>query len=153
MSDGGGAASQQQLHAHRAPNDVRSANDYRVQAVGIDIVTLKQRDNPARGARTQARCALAQTTHVIRVEAVNVFVRRNALEDFDIINAGGQRQLNQMPSIASSAFSVSISSSSSASLVVSGRSYERETKPTFTRFALAADINLRCRVAADQHDG
>jgi hypothetical protein len=64
------------------------------------------------------------------VEAVNVFVRRNALQDFDIINAGGQRQLNQDAVDGLSAFSVSISSSSSASLVVSGRSYERETKPT-----------------------
>ena len=112
------------------------------------------RDDPSRRARTQARRALAQTTHVIRVEAVNVFVRRNALEDFDIINAGGKRQLNQ-DAINSLIGIQRVDKFQQLRFAGGFREIVRagDEAYLFTRFALAADINLRCRVAADQHDG
>jgi hypothetical protein len=56
------------------------------------------------------------------MEAVNVFIRRDALQNFDVINPGRQGQLNQNTVDGLIGIQVSISSSSSASLVVSGRS-------------------------------
>ena len=55
-------------------------------AEGINVVTLKQRDDTARGAGTQTWRALAQTTDVVRMETVHVFVRMNTFQHFDVIN-------------------------------------------------------------------
>ena len=86
VSHGGGAACQQQFHAHRATNDIRCANHHSIETEGINVVTLKQRDDTARGAGTQTRRALAQTTDVVRMETVHVFVRMNTFQHFDVIN-------------------------------------------------------------------
>ncbi len=95
VGDGGGAAGQQQLHAHRATDDIGGANDHRIEAVGVDIVAFQQGHDTARSARTQARRALAQAANVVRMEAVDVFIRRDALENFDVIDPCRQGQLNQ----------------------------------------------------------
>ena len=86
VGDGGGAACQQQLHAHRATHNIRRANDDRIQTVGVDVVTFKQGYNAAWGTRTQAWRTLAQATDVIRVETVNVFIRRNTLQHFNVVD-------------------------------------------------------------------
>ncbi len=64
VGHGGGAAGQQQLHAHRATDDIGGANDHRIEAVGVDIVAFQQGHDTARSARTQARRPLAQAANV-----------------------------------------------------------------------------------------
>ena len=86
VSHGGGATCEQQFHAHWATDDIRCANHHGVKAEGINVVTLKQCDDTARGAGTQTRRALAQTTDVVRMETVHVFVRMNTFQHFDVIN-------------------------------------------------------------------
>ncbi|MNP22164.1 hypothetical protein D3C76_1148230 [compost metagenome] len=95
VGDGGGAAGQQQLHAHRAANDVGRSNHHGVQAVGVDVITLQQRHNTARRARTQTRCTLAQASDVIWMESVDVFIRRNTLQHLHVVDARRQWQLHQ----------------------------------------------------------
>ena len=48
-----------------------------------------------RGVHGRSRRALAQAADVVRVEAVDVFVRVNAFQHLDVIDAGRQRQLDQ----------------------------------------------------------
>ena len=67
---------------------IAAANDDRIQAVGVDVVTLKQGHDTARGTRTQARRTLAQATDVIWMKTVNVFIRCNALQHFNVVDTG-----------------------------------------------------------------
>ena len=154
VGDGGGAARQQQLHAHRAAHDVGGANHHGVQAIGVDVITLQQRHDAARGARTQARRALAQAAHVIRMETVNVFVRRDTLQHLHVVDARRQRQLNQnavdlfIGIQGVNQFQQFCFAGGFRQIVRAG-----DEPHLFTRFAFAADINLRSRVAANQHNG
>ena len=154
VGDGGGAAGQQQLHAHRATDDIGSANDHRIEAVGVDIVAFQQGHDTARSARTQARRALAQAANVVRMEAVDVFIRRDALENFDVIDPCRQGQLNQN-TVDGLIGIQSVDKLQQLGFAGGFREIVRagDEAHFFTCFALAADINLRGRVAADQHDG
>ncbi len=86
VRNGSRTASQQQLHAHWASNDIGRANDHRIQAVGINIVTLKQRHNTAGRTGTQAWRTLTQTTDIIRMETVYVFIWRDTLQHFNVVD-------------------------------------------------------------------
>ena len=154
VGNGGGTARQQQLHAHRAAHDVGGANHHGVEAVGIDVITLQQRHDAARGARTQARRALAQSAYVIRMETVNVFVRRDALQHLHVVNARRQRQLNQ-DAVDLFIGIQSVDQFQQFRFAGGFRQIVRagDEPHLFTRFAFAADINLRSRVAANQHNG
>lgn len=154
VGDGGGAAGQQQLHAHRATDDIGGANDHRIEAVGVDIVAFQQGHDTARSARTQARRALAQAANVVRMEAVDVFIRRDALENFDVIDPCRQGQLNQN-TVDGLIGIQSVDKLQQLGFAGGFREIVRagDEAHFFTCFALAADINLRGRVAADQHDG
>ena len=154
MGDGGGAAGQQQLHAHRATDDIGSANDHRIEAVGVDIVAFQQGHDTARSARTQARRALAQAANVVRMEAVDVFIRRDALENFDVIDPCRQGQLNQN-TVDGLIGIQGVDKLQQLGFAGGFREIVRagDEAHFFTCFALAADINLRGRVATDQHDG
>ncbi|MNT52996.1 hypothetical protein D3C72_1900580 [compost metagenome] len=94
VGHGGGAPGQQQLHAHWAADDVGRANHDGIQAIGIDVVTLKQGDDTAWGARAQFWRTLAQAANVVRMETVDVFIRMNTLQHLDVVDTGRQRQLH-----------------------------------------------------------
>ncbi|GBE72321.1 hypothetical protein EKINANG_39710 [Enterobacter sp. KINAN-G] len=88
------------------------------------------------------------------MEAVHVFIRCDTLQHLHVVDTGGQRQLNQntvdlfigIQSV--NKFQQFCFAGGFRQIVRAG-----DEPHLFTRFALAADINLRCRVTANQHNG
>ena len=154
VGHGGRAASQQQLHAHRAAHDVGRTDDNGVKTVSVDVIALQQRHDTSRGTWAQTRRALAQTTHVVRMETVNVFIRGDTLQHLHVVDACWQRQLNQntvdlfIGVQGVNQFQQFRFAGGFRQIVRAG-----DEPHLFTRFAFAADINLRCRVATNQHNG
>ncbi|MOA17788.1 hypothetical protein D3C78_1380570 [compost metagenome] len=143
VGHGGGATGQQQLHAHRAANDVGRANHNGIQTIGIDVVTLEQGHDAAWGTWAQFRRALAQTADVERVETVNVFIRMNTLQHFDVIDAGRQWQLDQ-DAVDLAVGIQPVDQRQQFGLTGGGRQIvgAREETHLITGAALAADVNL-----------
>ncbi|MNN12304.1 hypothetical protein D3C81_1252900 [compost metagenome] len=80
VSDRHGAAGQQQLHGHRAANNVGGADDDRIHAVQVLTGAFQQGHDALRRARTQQWDTLGQTADVIRMETIDILVRTNALK-------------------------------------------------------------------------
>ena len=80
VADGDGAAGQQQLHGHRATDDIGGADDYSVHAVQVLTGALQQGHDAFWRAGAQKRNALGQAADVVGVETVDVFIWADAFE-------------------------------------------------------------------------
>ncbi|MDT4853532.1 hypothetical protein FQZ97_878020 [compost metagenome] len=80
VSNGHGAAGQQQLQCHGAAHDVGSAHDHGVHAVKVRTGAFQQGHDALGRAGAQEGDALGQAADVIGVEAIHVLVGVDALQ-------------------------------------------------------------------------
>ena len=95
MADRHRAARHQQLERHRPADDVRLPDDHRVLADEILAGLREQAHAAVRRARTQHRALQHQPADVVRMEAVDVLARIDALGHALRIDLLRQRQLHQ----------------------------------------------------------
>ncbi|MNZ91816.1 hypothetical protein D3C78_1108110 [compost metagenome] len=154
MGHGGGAAGQQQFERHRAADDVGGADDHGMQAVQVDSGAVQQGHDAFRRAGLQYRHALGQAADVERVEAVDILVRVDALEQLRGIQMGGQWQLHQ-DAVDGRIGVESVDQAEQfflrgAGVEVVGLGDEADFLAVL---ALVGDVNLGGWIAADQNDG
>ncbi len=147
-----GAARQQQFHCHRAADDVGCADDDGIQAVQVDTGAFQQGHDAFGSARAQQRNALSEATHVIRMEAVHVLVRANALQQQRSVEVRGQGQLQQ-DAVDGGIFIEAVDQIGQCCLSgISGQVVSLGDKADFLAvLALVRDIDLGGGVAADQN--
>jgi hypothetical protein len=86
---------QQQLECHRATHLVRCADDGRVETAYADAGVFEQLHDAFRRARPQHGLAERQTADVVRVESIDVLVRKNPFQDVCAVDLRRKRQLNE----------------------------------------------------------
>ena len=95
VAGGHSTSFQQKLQAHRATHNIRSANDHRVHASDVCAGAVEQVDHTSRRAWTKQRHTLSETTYIERVEAIDIFCRVNALQNFIGSETSREGQLHQ----------------------------------------------------------
>src|SRR5210317_1178160 len=95
MTNRGGGPRQQEFETHRAADNIGCADNDRVLAGNRNIVVAQQVHDSQGGAGAKTRDSLGQAADVIRVKAVDILARVDALDDDAWIDRVGQRQLNQ----------------------------------------------------------
>ena len=89
-------ALQQQVREWLA-DEVRAPHDHRLGALERDVVAVEQLDDPERGARPQSGRALQQAAGGDRRQRVDVLVGRDQRAQRRVVEASGQRALEQDP--------------------------------------------------------
>ena len=92
---GGGAACQQQLHGHRATNNIGCADDDRIATANGLTGTFQQSHHAFWCAGAEQGNTLYQTPDIVRVEAVHILVGADAFNDRVGIDVVWEWQLNQ----------------------------------------------------------
>ncbi len=95
MANGHRGARQQQFEHLRAADNIRCAHHHRFFALHIHAVGFQERHHAFGRAGAHQRHFYHQTADVVRVEAVHIFVRQNALEHGLAVDLLGQWQLHQ----------------------------------------------------------
>ena len=99
MADGDGGVSPrcllEQYIGDRLAHDVAPADNDHLGALNLGAGTDKQLLDASRGAGHIVRLAYHQLAHVHRVEAVNILLGVDGVEDFLLVEVLGQRQLDQ----------------------------------------------------------
>ncbi len=154
MADGDGTACHQQLERHRAADDVRLADDHRVLADEVLAGVAQQRHAAVRRAGAQRRAFQHQAPDVVGVEAVDVLHRQDRLGHRFLVDVPGQRQLDQDAVDGG----VGIEPRDQVEQLDLRRRRrqvvgERAHAHRLGRPPLVADVDLRRRVLAHQHDG
>ena len=80
---------------HRLAHELRSAQDDRVGAAGLDPRVEQQLADAQRRAGDEPRTALRQQAEVLRVEAVHVLQRRDPLDDRPLVDLPRQGHLDE----------------------------------------------------------
>jgi len=88
-------AFEQQLHGHRAADDVGCADDNRVLALVRGVYAVQQGDDACGRAGSQGRFALHQAADVVGVEAVHILVRADLYQNGVWVHMVGQGKLHQ----------------------------------------------------------
>src|SRR5256885_7488824 len=95
VTDRDGTARHQKLESHRPADDVRLADDHRVLADEVLAGVAEQGHAPVRRARPEQRALEHEPADVVGVQAVDVFLRIDALGDLIGIDGFGQGELHQ----------------------------------------------------------
>ena len=85
-----------QQQRHRAADGDTAADDHDLGALDLDAVAAQQGEDAVRGAGQRGRLVQDEAAEVHRVQAVRVLVRVHQFQDAVLVDALGQRQLDDV---------------------------------------------------------
>ena len=153
MADGDRGVLVHQHHRHGFSHDVAAPYDHGVPAGDGDSVPLEHLDNTRRRAGPRPRQARHQAAHVAGVDAVRVFIRIERQEHTLAIHLRGQRKLHQQAIDIRSCVQLPHHFQHFLGGGRLGRGEGLGVDPQIlARLHLIANVDLRSRIVAHQHD-